>query len=99
MEELIEKVKTKRYTHSRIRRILLSAYLGIDRCAREQDPMYISILAHNENGQKVIAAAKKTATLPLVRNSAQVNKLKDPQIKKLWEQQRIYDKIYELSKI
>ncbi len=99
VDELIEKVKTKRYTHSRIRRILLSAYLGIKNEDREQGPRYISILAHNEAGQKVIAAAKKTATLPLVRNTAQVNKLKDEQIKTLWEQQRIYDRVYELSKI
>ncbi len=99
VDELIEKVKTKRYTHSRIRRILLCAYLGIKKEDREQNPRYIRILAHNENGQKVIAAAKKTAAVPLVRNTAQVNKLKDPKIKTLWEQQRIYDKIYELSKI
>ncbi len=99
VDELIEKVKTKRYTHSRIRRILLSAYLGIKKESRTADPLYINILAHNEKGQKVIAAAKKTATLPLVRNTSQVNKLKDEKIKALWEQQRIYDKIYELSKI
>lgn len=99
VEELIEKVKTKRYTHSRIRRILLSAYLGIKKESRTADPLYINILAHNEKGQKIIAEAKKTATVPLVRNTSQVNKLKDQNIKSAWEQQRIYDKIYELSKI
>lgn len=99
VDELIEKIKTKRYTHSRIRRILLCAYLGITKENRADSPLYISILAHNENGQKVIAAAKKTASVPLVRNTSQVNKLKDEQIKTLWEQQRIYDKLYDLSKI
>ena len=99
LDDLIDKVKTKRYTHSRIRRILLSAYFGISRQMREIEPQYISILAHNETGQKIIAEAKKTATLPIVRNTSQVNKLKNPLIKSLWEQERIFDNLYNLTEI
>ena len=99
LEELIDNVKTKRYTHSRIRRILLSAYFGISRQMRESEPQYISILAHNETGQKIIAQAKKTATLPIVRNTSQVNKLKNPLVKSLWEQERVFDNIYNLTEI
>ncbi|MBR5615158.1 MAG: nucleotidyltransferase [Clostridia bacterium] len=99
LDELIESVKTKRYTHSRVRRIILSAFLGITDSDRKASPRYIKILDHNETGQKIIAAAKKASTLPIVRNTSQVNKLNDPQIKSLWERERIFDKIYEMTEI
>ena len=99
LDELIKSVKTKRYTHSRARRVILSAFLGITDNDRKASPQYIKILDHNETGQKLIAAAKKTATLPIVRNTSQVNKLSDPEIKELWERERIFDKIYEMTKI
>ncbi len=99
LDELIDKVKTKRYTHSRIRRIVLSAYLGITKELRQTPPQYIHILNHNEIGQKIIAAAKKSTALPLVRNTSQINKLKDPLVKTQWELQRTFDNIYNLAKI
>ncbi len=99
LDELIESIKTKRYTHSRVRRIILSAFLGITDTDRKAPPRYIKILDHNETGQKLIAAAKKTATLPIVRNTSQVNKRNAPEIKELWERERIFDKIYEMTKI
>lgn len=99
LDELYNAIKTKRYTHSRIRRIILSAFLGITESDRQASPRYIKILAHNETGQKIIAAAKKTTSLPIVRNTSQVNKLKNPEIKALWERERIFDKIYEMTEI
>ncbi len=99
LDELYNAIKTKRYTHSRIRRIILSAFLGITESDRQANPKYIKILGHNETGQKIIAAAKKTATIPLLRNTSQVNKLKDPEIKALWERERIFDKIYDMTEI
>ncbi len=99
LDELISKVKTKRYTHSRIRRIILSAYLGITSEMRNCEPQYIHILAHNEIGQKIIANSKKIAALPIVRNTSQVNKLKNPLIKSLWEQERTFDNIYNMAQI
>ncbi len=99
LDELYDAIKTKRYTHSRIRRIILSAFLGITESDRLASPKYIKILDHNETGQKIIAKAKKTASLPIVRNTSQVNKLKNPEIKELWERERIFDRIYEMTKI
>ncbi len=96
LEELFDAVKTKRYTHSRIRRIILSAYLGITDTDRNLSPPYIKILDHNETGQELIREMKKTASLPIVRNTSQVNKLGNPEIKALWERERVFDKVYEM---
>ena len=96
VQELADSVKTKRYTHSRIRRILLSAYLGITDADRNSQPRYVRILAHTEKGQELIRKTKKTSLIPLVRNTSQVNKLNDPIAKEVWERERVFDLIYDM---
>ena len=93
---LADAIKTKRYTHSRIRRILLSSYLKITNEDRNQTAPYVKVLAHNETGQRLIREMKKTASLPIVRNTSQVNKLNSPTAKAFWERERIFDKLYEM---
>lgn len=95
-DSLCEAVKTKRYPLSRIRRIILSSYLGIEGKHRSELPRYIRVLAHNEVGRGVIAAAKKTTRLPIVRNNAQINKLGDAEIKAARDRELEYDLIYRL---
>ncbi len=99
VSDLTDLIKTKRYTHSRIRRIILSAYLGITNEHRSTNVPYIKILDHNKKGQELISKIKKTASVPIVRNTSQVNKLKKPEMKDFWERERIFDKLYELFKI
>ena len=96
LAELADAVKTKRYTHSRVRRILLHAYLGIKPVDRTASPPYIKVLAHNTRGCEVIRLAKKTAKLPIVRNTSQINKLRDKNAKLFWERERVFDRLYAL---
>ncbi len=56
---LCDNIKTKRYTHARIRRILLSAYLGIDNSFFNKEPPYVKILAINENALKYLKSASE----------------------------------------
>lgn len=58
LEEIYDKIKTKRYTHSRIRRIILRAYLGITKDYSKDVP-YIRILGFNIKGQELAAEMKK----------------------------------------
>lgn len=70
VDEILEKIKTKRYTHSRLRRIALCSLLGITkRDARTAIP-YIRVLGFNKKGAGVLKAAKKTAVLPIVTKSS-----------------------------
>jgi len=73
LEELIKRVKSKRYTESRIRRILLHLILGIDkRLFKEFDgPNYIRVLGFNEKGQKILKEIKKRSHLPIITKVAQ----------------------------
>lgn len=63
---LIEKIKTKRYTHARIRRIIMSYLLGIVKEYTKSPVPYIRVLGFNEKGAEVLKEMKKNATLPIV---------------------------------
>ena len=75
LEEILEKVKTKRYTHSRIRRIIVCAFLGIKKEDVLAPVPFIRILGFNEKGAKILKKAKETATLPIVTKSSEINAL------------------------
>ena len=69
LDELYNLIKSKRYTHSRIRRIILRAYLGIENTPKEAP--YIRILGFNKKGKELLSKIKKTASKPII------TKLKD----------------------
>ncbi len=75
LEETLEKVKTKRYTHSRIRRIIICAFLGIKKADVLLPVPFIRVLGFNENGAKILKKAKETATLPIITKSSEINAL------------------------
>lgn len=76
LEEIYDKIKTKRYTHSRIRRIILRAYLGITKEYSTNAP-YIRILGFNDKGQKLLSQMKNSAALPIISRYSDVDKLTD----------------------
>lgn len=64
LEELYDLIKSKRYTHSRIRRIILRAYLDIYEIPKEVP--YIRILGFNEKGKKLLSNMKKNSAKPII---------------------------------
>ena len=56
LDELITRVKSKRYTYTRISRLIAQLVLGIDRSklANESDGLYIRALAFNEKGAELL---------------------------------------------
>ena len=84
LTEILEKVKTKRYTHSRLRRIILCALLGITEEYTDIPVAYIRVLGFNEKGAEILKQAKNTATLPIVTKSSDIKYL-DENAKKIFE--------------
>ncbi|MCC8073904.1 MAG: nucleotidyltransferase family protein [Clostridiales bacterium] len=74
LNELYDLIKTKRYTHARIRRIILRAYLGITK-NYPKNPPYIRILGFNSNGREILSKMKKSASLPIVCRYSDVKHL------------------------
>ena len=77
LDEILEKIKTKRYTHSRLRRIILCAFLGLTRADVQMPVPYIRVLGFNEKGAAILKAAKKKATLPIITKSSDIKSLGD----------------------
>ncbi|HZJ78108.1 MAG TPA: nucleotidyltransferase family protein [Clostridia bacterium] len=75
LEELYDFAKTKRYSHARIRRIVLHSFLGITAQDNSLNPFYIRVLGMNNRGKDVLRIAREKATLPIVMRAADVFKL------------------------
>ncbi|MDD3693415.1 MAG: nucleotidyltransferase family protein [Oscillospiraceae bacterium] len=75
LDELTERVKTRRYTLTRIRRIIFAGFLGLGTGFEKQQPPYIRILGANERGAEILRAAKKSARLPLVSRVSRIETL------------------------
>lgn len=67
--EAADAAKTRRYAHSRIRRQLLSAYLGITAEDGAELPPYARILAFSERGRAYLASLGETE-IPLISKPA-----------------------------
>lgn len=75
INELLEAVKTKRYTMARIRRIILSLLIGIAAEDMSSLPPYGRILALNERGREILAAAKGKSKIPFDTSLARLSRL------------------------
>ena len=67
LEELYSNIKTKRYTLSRIRRIIISALLDITKDDRNKNAMYVRVLGMNDKGAKII----KNSSMPIIAKTKQ----------------------------
>ena len=56
LEELILKIKTKRYTYNRLNRMFLHIVLGIEKDYKDEN--YLRVLGFNKNGQEYIKTKK-----------------------------------------
>ena len=63
LEAIVTSVKTKRYTRTRIDRMVLCAFLGISREILEAPAPHTRVLAFNERGRSVLRSAKEKAVI------------------------------------
>ncbi len=95
LDELYDSIKTKRYTHSRIRRIILRAYLGITK-NYSFEPPYIRVLGFNGRGKELLAKMKESASLPVISRYSDVSALGE-NAQKLFELECRVTDIYNLA--
>ncbi|MCL2401263.1 MAG: nucleotidyltransferase family protein [Oscillospiraceae bacterium] len=75
VETILEKVKTKRYAMSRLRRMLLCACLGITAEDSAKPPPYLRVLAMNGVGRELLRDIGKRTTLPIITKPASAHEL------------------------
>ncbi|MNW48295.1 hypothetical protein D3C74_256580 [compost metagenome] len=82
VEHLLHKLKTKRYTHTKLQRMLLHVLLqhsstALSRAALSNGPGYLRVLGFSNKGRQLLKVMKKTAALPIVTRAAE---LEHPQL-------------------
>ncbi len=82
LDEIYSLAKTKRYTHARLRRIVMSLMLGVEKNDSEGIPPYIRVLGMNERGREILRCADK-ASLPVVMRMSDIKAL-DERAKKIF---------------
>ena len=77
LDELYALAKTKRYSHARIRRIVLHAFMGFVADDYKGNPPYIHVLAMNDKGKEILKEAKEKAKLPIITKASDFDELDD----------------------
>lgn len=95
LDDAIMAAKTKRYAHSRIRRIFLNAFLDIDSSLANSPVPYARVLAFTERGREILKAAKKVSDIPLITKPAAI-KFESKEAIDLLALERRADDIYSL---
>ncbi len=75
LEELYENIKVKRYTLSRIRRLVLSSYLGIDNSFFMKPLPYVRVLGFSKSGEEYLKSVIKSSPIPIVLRVSDIEEL------------------------
>ncbi|MBB6715127.1 nucleotidyltransferase [Clostridium gasigenes] len=69
-EEFVLNIKSKRYTYTKISRLLTQIFIGLDiynsKNLFNKDLLYARILGFNHKGREILKEMKKTSTIPLI---------------------------------
>ena len=87
LEAIASAVKSKRYTRSRIDRMILCAFLGITAQTLEAEIPYVRVLAFNDRGREILSGTKKDG---FFLNAGQ------PAPHPLWEMEQRWEDLYGL---
>ncbi len=77
LDELYSMAKTKRYSHARIRRIILNHFLCVTARDLACPVPYIRVTGFNQRGAELIRAFKETAMLPVITKAADAGNLSE----------------------
>ena len=96
LEMLYNDMKVKRYTMARIRRLVLSAFIGIDETRFSKIPPYLRILGFSKAGEDVIKQNAKSSSVPVCLRAAEIEGL-NPQAQYVFETESRATDLYALS--
>lgn len=72
LAEICEKIKTKRYTMARLKRLIMYAYLDLLKEDIPDNVPYIRVLGCDDTGLKFLNEAQKTSAIPIVFRTTEI---------------------------
>lgn len=97
LNEIYDKVKTKRFTHSRIRRAILSAVMNVTDNDLKISVPYCRLLGFNSNVGKMLGGLAKNCSLPYVVNYSDIVNLNSINASRVFELENKSSDLYNLS--
>ena len=64
LEDILTAVKSKRYTRTRLDRMVMCAFLGITEAQLAEKPPYVRVLALNDRGREILKKARESGHFP-----------------------------------
>ncbi len=96
LEELFFTAKTKRYTLSRIKRIIFNSYLGITKEDVSVTPPYLRVLGFNDAGRILLKQINENMNYPVVMRYSDLSRL-DSYAKRIFELEARSQDLYFLT--
>ncbi len=94
LNELYNMIKTKRYTLARVRRLVLSAFLGLDNEFFMVTPPYVRLLGFSKTGEQHLK--NFASIIPIITRAAQIKEL-DAAAQKVFDVEARATDIYALA--
>ncbi len=97
LNEIYDKVKTKRFTHSRIRRAVLSSIIGVTNDDLQISVPYCRLLGFNKKNSNKLGDLAKKCSLPFVVNYSDILKLNSENASRVFELENKSSDLYSLT--
>ncbi len=101
LRDFIERLKTKRFTFTRLRRMMLHAFFNLTKdfmkMVNEKGPQYARILAFNENGRELLKIMKRKSRIPLISTPSLYKKVLEDLEDDMEVDEKLYLKMFELD--
>lgn len=75
LENLYDEIKVKRYTEARVRRLVLSAFLGFDNSFFMKPPPYMRILGFSNKGKELLSKISKSSEILVITKASDIKTL------------------------
>ena len=97
-EEAVRLANSARYPSSRVRRILLAAYLGLtsERAASFPEPRYVRALAFNEKGRSLLGKLREEG-FPVITNGSKARSRLSPTLFEEFQSEALADDLYYMG--
>ncbi len=102
LDELIEKISTKRYTRTRVQRIITSLLTGFtsdefNTFNRFGGPQYVRVLGLNNKGRQLLSDINKNTRLPIITKPAKFSKSCNPLLQRMLQIESFATDMYVLG--
>ncbi len=97
LDGIYDSAKTKRYTHSRIRRAVLSSAFGVTKSDLSIRVPYIRLLGFNTKSSDALGSCAKSSKLPFIASYSDIAKANNGQINAVFKKECEASNIFSLS--